>query len=260
MTKKYIYRFMFVVCALLCVLLAGCAQIAGSTADNRTENEASAADVSASDAAADEQQSDYAGKTTLTYIGHASVKIVAKDGSVLYIDPHYYAGDYSDAADCVCVTHCHDDHKPHEDVVLKPDGTLILYNEALHDGIYETYDCGSFKVEAVPAGGNVNHNINSCVGYIVTVDGVTVYHAGDTSMIEQMNDLAERELDYAMFPIDGKANMNAKAATEVAAIVGAKHNIPIHEMDDYGKPKKSEKFTPEGKLVLEYGETIVISE
>lgn len=114
---------------------------------------------------------DYTGKTTLTFIGHASVKIVAKDGSVLYIDPNYYAG--------------------------------------------------------------------------------------DTSMIEQMKALKNRNIDYAMYPIDGVFNMDAVEATEVANLVGAKFNIPIHENDRNGT-KKSDNFTPQGRLILEYGQTIIL--
>ncbi len=196
-------------------------------------------------------------KTTLTYIGHASVKIVAKDGSVLYIDPNYSKGDYTDEADCIIVTHQHEDHKPYYKLKLKNGGVRIDNTKALHDGIYESYEVGPFKIEAVPAGGNPNHDVKYCVGYLVTVDGVTVYHAGDTSMIEQMKNLKARNIDYAMYPIDGIYNMDAAEATEVANLVGARFNIPIHEFDQ-GNSKKSDKFTPAGRLILEYGETITI--
>ena len=92
--------------------------------------------------------------------------------------------------------------------------------------------------------------------YLVTVDGVTVYHAGDTSMIEQMKNLQSRHIDYAMYPIDGIFNMDAVEATEVANLVGAKKNIPIHDYNIKDQPKKEEKFTPEGRMLLEYGQTI----
>lgn len=139
---------------------------------------------------------------------------------------------------------------------------MITYREALHDGIYESYDFGNIQIEAVPAGGNSNHNVNRCVGYLVTVDGITIYHAGDTSMLDSMQGLAARKIDYALYPIDGVYNMDAVEATEVANLVGAKNNIPIHEFDNHEEDssavKKSDIFTPNGRLVLEYGETIVI--
>ncbi len=194
-------------------------------------------------------------KTTLTYIGHASVKIVAQDGSVLYIDPNYSQGDYSDLADVILVTHQHDDHKPYYKVKLKEGGKQIDNFDALVKGEYKKYEIGPFKIEAVAAGGNPNHDVRYCVGYLVSVDGFTIYHAGDTSKIEQMKELSSRNIDYAMYPIDGIYNMDAVEATEVAKLVGARNNIPIHEFDKKGS-KKSDNFTPEGRLVLEYGQTI----
>ncbi|MBO7639014.1 MAG: MBL fold metallo-hydrolase [Treponema sp.] len=195
--------------------------------------------------------------TTLTYIGHASVKIVASDGSVLYIDPAYTPWDYAnEPADYILVTHGHDDHKPSRSLKLKDGGQKIDNTQALQDGVYGTFELGPFKVEAVAAG-NKNHDMRYCVGYLVTVDGITIYHAGDTSKIEQMNDLSSRHIDYAMYPIDGMYNMDAVEATEVANLVGACCNIPIHENDQDGS-KKSDKFTPKGRMVLEYGQTINI--
>ena len=125
-------------------------------------------------------------------------------------------------------------------------------------GEYKKYEIGPFKIEAVAAGGNPNHDVRYCVGYLVSVDGFTIYHAGDTSKIEQMKDLSSRNIDYAMYPIDGIFNMDAVEATEVAKLVGAKNNIPIHEFDSEGS-KKSDNFKPEGRLVLEYGQTIELT-
>lgn len=200
--------------------------------------------------------------TRITYVGHATVKIVANDGTVVYVDPAYYQGDYSDEADYILVTHNHEDHKPCNKVKLKEGGTTITNREALHDGIYESFDFGNIQVEAVPAG-NQNHEIEYCVGYIITVDGISIYHAGDTSTLDTMSELASKQIDYAFYPIDGKFNMDAVEATAVAETVGAKVNIPIHEFDNHevdpSVERKSDKFTPSGAMVLEYGETINIT-
>lgn len=195
-------------------------------------------------------------KPTLTYIGHATIKIKSADGHVLYIDPSYREGDYSDVADVLLVTHGHDDHMPSPDVKVRDGGTIITWAEAHPDeNTYETFEVAGFIVEAVPAS-NSNHDIRYCVGYIVTVDGIKIYHAGDTSMLSSMAELKAREIDYALYPIDGQYNMGAVEASEAAKLVGARHNIPIHEFDQEGKPKKSEKFLPEGRMLIGYGETI----
>ncbi|MDO5127571.1 MAG: MBL fold metallo-hydrolase, partial [Eubacteriales bacterium] len=199
------------------------------------------------------------GTTTLTYGGHATVKIVAADGTVIYVDPNYRDADYSDAADIVLVTHGHDDHTPCSNLQVKDDTTTITWKEAHPDpDVYETFEIGNIQIEAVPAS-NSNHSIKSCVGYIIFVDGIKIYHAGDTSMLDTMGDLAGKEIDFALYPIDGSYNMDAEEATEVANLVNAKYNIPIHEFD-VGNVRKSDNFLPKSRLVLEYGDTIVISE
>lgn len=200
-----------------------------------------------------------AGQTTLTYIGHAAVKIVSADGKVIYIDPAQRGGDYTDEADILLITHGHDDHKPQEDVKVKSDGTTITWKEAHPDESYATFDIGDIHIEAVPAA-NSNHKLEECVGYIITVDGVKIYHAGDTSTLDTMGELTSYEIDYAMYPIDGTYNMGPTEATEVANLIAAKNNIPIHEYDNVMGKKKSDKFLPEGRLVLEYGETIVVKD
>lgn len=229
-------------------------------AENKSDSELneSKIDENATETGEEENMVNLEGKTTLTLIGHASVKITAQDGTTIFIDPQYYKWDYkSENADFILVTHGHDDHKPSNDLKLKDGGHLITYKEALHDGVYETYDYGNVKIEAVPAA-NENHDINYNVGYLVTVDGITFYHAADTSMIEQMKDLADREIDYAMYPIDGIYNMGPEEATECANLVSAKHNIPIHDLIDTDNTK-FDRFTPEGKLMIAYGETIEVN-
>ena len=196
---------------------------------------------------------------TLTFIGHAAVKIKSKAGKVVYIDAAYSVGDYSEPADIILQTHGHDDHKPLDTVQKKDKCVMITQTESLKDSKYQKFDFDDIKIEAVPAGGNGNHQVGSGVGYIITVDGVTVYHAGDTSMIDEMKQLTDRKIDYAMYPIDGIYNMNAKEATKVANLVGANHNIPIHDFNNFNQHKE-DKFTPEGRLILAKGETIYLAD
>ena len=163
----------------------------------------------------------------LYYQGHGSYRLTADDGRIIYVDP--YAGDgYDKPADIILVTHGHGDHNQIQLVTQKPDCRVITHEEALADGVHNTFDLGDgITVEAVEAK-NFNHNPQKCVGYILTIDKITVYCSGDTSKTEQMKSFNERNLDYALFPLDGFFNMDLKEGTECAKIIGAKHNIPIH--------------------------------
>ena len=195
---------------------------------------------------------------TLTYLGHASTKITTSKGTIIYIDPYYYKGDYSSPADIILITHDHSDHNNDSLCTKSDDSQLITAKTALVDNVYQTFTIDDVTIEAVPAGGNNNHPIGYGVGYILTFDDITLYQAGDTSYITEMDALADRNLDYALFPIDGQYNMDAIEATKVAGIVGAKNSIPIHEFDSNGS-HKADDFTPENALKLDYGETIKLS-
>ncbi|MDR1600352.1 MAG: MBL fold metallo-hydrolase [Oscillospiraceae bacterium] len=192
----------------------------------------------------------------LYYQGHGSYRLTTNDGRVVYVDP--YAGDgYDVTADFILVTHQHHDHN-RTGLVAKKTGCVIITNEeALEGGKHNSFDLGGgLTVEAVEAS-NRNHSPNECVGYVVGLDGVTLYCAGDTSRTEQMGELKARGLDYALFPMDGVYNMGLEEAAECARVVGAKRNIPIHmkpgALFDRGK---SDQWDAPNKLVIEPGQEI----
>lgn len=228
------------VLTLLCVLLLACTCACSKKEDSNSE-------VTAVD-----------NQPTFTYMGHASTKIKTSKGTVIYIDPYYAKGDYSEAADIILITHDHSDHNNDWLCTKSDDCQLINAKTALVDDVYQQFTIDDVTIEAVPAGGNSNHKIGTGVGYILTFDDISLYQAGDTSYIEEMDSLAERKLDYALFPIDGIYNMDAVEATKVANIVGARYSIPIHEFDT-DATHKADNFTPDSALKLDYGETISLS-
>ena len=163
------------------------------------------------------QETDETNQTTLLYQGQASIRIVTAEGKVIYIDP--YAGDdYELSADLILVTHSHFDHNKVEKVSNRNQGCeIITQTEAIQNGEHQTFDFGYVTVEAVEAGYNSMHDVNSCVGYILTFsDGSSVYVTGDTSTTEQMPLLAEKHIDYAFFCCDGIYNMGLDEAAECA--------------------------------------------
>ena len=195
--------------------------------------------------------------TKLLYQGHGSFRLTSKDGTVIYVDP--YAGEgYDLPADMILVTHQHNDHNQVKLVTQKKDCALITNADALDGGKYNTFSKNGMEIEAVEAG-NKNHNPKECVGYIITIDGIKVYAAGDTSKTDQMDTFDKKSIDYALLPCDGVYNMDLKEAAECAEIIGAAHNIPIHmKPGEWFDQDMAGKFDAPNKLVVKAGEEITL--
>lgn len=196
---------------------------------------------------------------SLYYIGHASIKIKTAQGKIIYIDP-FQPGDYSDSADVVLVTHQHNDHNRVNLVRQKPSTTVISNVQAIQNGAYQSFTIGDIKIDAVAAY-NANHQKSACVGYVVEMNGVKLYHAGDTGVISEMADLAAREITYALLPIDGVFTISPEQATQAAAMINASYNVPMHTMptpDTFNEANVA-RFTPPNKIVVRPGETIALT-
>ncbi len=191
----------------------------------------------------------------LLFQGHGSFRITSESGFVIYMDP--FAGEgYDLDADLILITHEHFDHNDLSKVKAKRSTRIIRPADALEDGRYRSFEVGGVKIEAVEAY-NKNHKKEECVGYILALDGVTLYASGDTSETEQMKTFKARSLDWAIFPTDGKFNMGPEEASRCAEMIGAKHNVPIHmapgQMFDMGV---AEKFKADGRVIIRPGETV----
>ncbi len=208
--------------------------------------------------AAPESGQTAAAADSLHYLGHATVKIKTSEGKIIYIDP-FQPGDYADSADVVLITHQHSDHNRSNLVKQKPTCTVISNFQAIQNSAYQSFVIGNINIDAVAAY-NVNHQKSACVGYVVEMNGIKLYHAGDTGVISEMADLAARELTYALLPIDGVFTMSPEQATQAAAMVQAKYSIPMHTMptpDTYNDANVA-RFTSANKLVVRPGETIAL--
>ena len=196
----------------------------------------------------------------LLYQGHSSFRLTARDGTVIYIDPFAGTG-YDLPADVVLLTHQHADHNRIDLVTQNKDCVVITNKEAVTEGRHNTFTAKGIQIEAVEAY-NKNHNPQECVGYIINIDGVKLYHPGDTSKTAQMETFSKKNLDYALLPCDGFYNMEAKEAAECAKIIGAKHNIPIHTGPfENGIPKLFDRSIAESclypnRLIVEPAEEI----
>ncbi len=169
----------------------------------------------------------------IDWLGHDGMRITG-DGRVLYIDPYHIEG--SAPADIILVTHGHYDHCSGEDIakILKKDTVIVAPAGCDTPKPAEIIQIGEIKnvlgvqIEAVPAY-NVNKKFHpkadGHVGYIVTVEGQRIYHAGDTDHIPEM---AEIKCDIALLPVSGTYVMTAEEAAEAAKTLRPKLAIPMH--------------------------------
>ena len=193
----------------------------------------------------------------IEYLGHGSLKMLLKNGKVVYIDP--YAGDdYKENGDLILITHEHMDHNKIEIVPGNESAEIIRSKDCITDSGYKTFDIFDMHIEPVEAY-NKNHKKDECVGFVITSNGKKIYVAGDTSTTEQMSKLADYNIDYAFLPMDGKYNMDIEEAIKCENLVKAKHTIPYHMAPgELFNEDRASKFITPTTLIVRPNEIIEI--
>lgn len=246
--------------SLLSVLLCTVMMSANAVACNSHEDATPGNPVSSEDTAPADTASH---AVRLLYMGQASIRILTEEGKVIYIDP-YAGNDYSLPADLILVTHEHFDHNAIDKVErCQSDCRIIRSRDAIIGGEHQTFDLGYVRVEAVEAEFNRLHDVDDCVGYVLTFNnGKKVYVSGDTSTTDQMHEMAGMRIDYAFLCSDGVYNMENEEAARAAELIKARHNIPYHnsttnrgEMFDH---EAAERVAAPDKMIVLPGETITI--
>jgi len=177
-----------------------------------------------------------AGKAELSYFGRSSVKIRTASGFVVYVDP-YAKGDYAEPADLVLVTHGHTDHNKVSLVALRSGAAILAPKGAARGaGLQEIKEgeaksFGPVSVRALPAS-NKNHARSESLGYLVSFDGIVLYHAGDTSYLPEMAGFAKYGIGWALLPCDDYWNMGPAEAAKCALAMKARRVVPIHSSGD----------------------------
>jgi L-ascorbate metabolism protein UlaG (beta-lactamase superfamily) len=190
------------------------------------------------------------------WTGHDGFRIVA-GGKTICIDPYKLAGPARNDADIVLVSHNHFDHLSMEDLKkvvskktvivaakecadqLKPLGLEV---KAVLPGDRTTMQ--GVAVEAVRAY-NTNKTFHpkadNKVGFVMTLNGLRVYHAGDSDDIPEMADVKP---DIALVPVSGTYVMTAE---EAARAVNEKIRprllaIPMHYASIVGSEADAARF------------------
>ena len=176
---------------------------------------------------------------------HASIRI-EYDGKEIEIDPVTKLGnktiDYSamPKADYIFVTHEHGDHFDKEALKqLTGDKTQLItnkrcaemlgYGEIMVNG--QSLMVNDIKVEAVPAyntseGHTQFHPKGRDNGFILTIDGLRIYIAGDTEDIPEMQDI--KDIDIAFMPCNQPYTMTPEQLVKSAKTVKPKVLFPYH--------------------------------
>lgn len=172
---------------------------------------------------------------------HSSIRM--SKNKIIYIDPFKIDKNYNDA-DIVFITHDHYDHYSEEDIdkVINENTTIIvpeeLLTKILRKGINKNavvtiepnkeYMVQGIKFETIPAY-NTNKTFhpkeNDWVGYIITLDGIRYYIAGDTDITEENRKV---KCDVAFVPVGGTYTMDFKEAAQLINEIQPKIAVPIH--------------------------------
>jgi L-ascorbate metabolism protein UlaG (beta-lactamase superfamily) len=87
---------------------------------------------------------------------------------------------------------------------------------------------------------NFHPKSKAYIGFILTIDGTRIYHAGDTDLIPEMGTM---KVDVALLPVSGTYVMTAKEAVMAAERIKPKVAIPMHYGSGVaGTEKDAEEF------------------
>ncbi len=184
----------------------------------------------------------------IVWLGHDAFRVEAEKR--IYIDP--YQIESGPKADVILITHDHFDHCSPEDVakIQQADSVIVTEKDSakklkgdvrvVRPGESVTVD--GIRVEAVPAYNTdkqFHPKANGWLGFIVEIDGVRLYHAGDTDFIPEMHDF---KTDIALLPVSGTYVMTADEAVQAALAMKPALAIPMHYGAIVGGQTDAERF------------------
>jgi L-ascorbate metabolism protein UlaG (beta-lactamase superfamily) len=190
----------------------------------------------------------------LRWLGHDSFLLAGPP--VIYFDP-WRLRDNLPKADVVLVTHEHDDHCSPRDVErIRGPETVIVANKGSEDRLSgarlvepgDRLGVAGVTIEAVPAyntnkyrspGVHFHPKEVGHVGYVVTLDGLRLYFAGDTDRIPEMKDI---DCDVALLPVSGTYVMTVDEALDAARDLGPQIVVPMHYGSGIGTVDDGNQF------------------
>jgi L-ascorbate metabolism protein UlaG (beta-lactamase superfamily) len=186
------------------------------------------------------------GQVVVHPVSHASF-VMETPGMVIYNDPVGGGDAYSDypAPDLILITHEHGDHYDVDTLTaLVGDDTRLVTNPAVYEMLPEELKAkanaiangesttvGDIAIDAIPAYNTTEdrlqyHPQGRDNGYVLTIDGLRVYIAGDTEDIPEMRAL--ENIDVAFLPMNLPYTMDIEQAASAVSEFAPKHVYPYH--------------------------------
>lgn len=191
----------------------------------------------------------------LSVLYHSAIKITGEQ--VVYLDPYALQEEPRDG-DVIFITHGHYDHFSKEDLekVRKADSWIVvpedLKKEALSMGFSQERVIGVRPGEKGRAAGVAFEAVwaynkekpfhpkeNQWVGYVVTLNGIRYYIAGDTDMTEENRNIS---CDVALVPVGGTYTMDSSEAAALVNELKPTGAVPTHYGCIVGNKEDGEAF------------------
>lgn len=182
----------------------------------------------------------------ITLVKHASL-IVSYDNFNIAIDPTLrfsdFTADYTQMpkANVILITHEHGDHFDQNAIAqLENDKTVIILNGTSQKQLGRGDVIANFQsrhlrgdifLESVPAYNSTPdrqrfHPQGNGNGYVLTIDGLRIYIAGDTEDIPELANLTD--IDVAFLPVNQPYTMTVGQAVHAAQTIKPKVLFPYH--------------------------------
>jgi len=190
-------------------------------------------------------------KMKLRYFSHSAFQITTNNNKRILIDPFLDDNPTSPvkssdvSADYIILTHAHGDHIGDAFKIAKrTDPTFICVNELanycashgfkahnMHIGGSYNFDFGKIKFTIAHHGSLTpdNHYGGEPSGVILSIEGINIYHTGDTGLFYDMKLIGEMtSIDYMLLPIGDNFTMGITDAAKAVELANPKISIPMH--------------------------------